>query len=938
VTEIPTAPTLLGRETELAALDELITRVRDGRGGALVLRGEAGVGKTALLDALAARAEGATVLQASGVESEGELAFAAVHRMCSDMLEGSIDDLPAPQGAAVKVAFGLSDADQAPDPFLVGLGVLNRLSFAAVERPLVCLIDDAQWLDRVSAQTLAFAAHRLDADPVAVVFAIREPIEALRGLPEIHVQGLSPEDSRALLASRLPAPFDERVRERFIAEAHGNPLALLELPRAFSAAELAGGLGIEDPRSTPIVGLLDQGFGRRARALPGDTRLLLLIAAAEPTGDPALLWRAAALLGIDPEAAAPAEAAELIGVGERVVFRHPAVRSAIYRSAEPTERRRAHRALADATDPEVDPDRRAWHRANGTLGHDEEVAVELTHSAERAQGRGGMAASAAFLSQAAMLTDDPGLRARRALASAHLNLMVGSTREALALLSTAADAPLDDDARARLDLAKIQLDYATSHDADDAHRLLAVAKRLEPIDADLAIQTYMEALGIGLIAGGFDDGVDVTAIATAAGAASSLPSSPHGDPRRVLLDCVARLVRAGYAAGAGPLSEALADYRSAVDAHCADGSISRDGSAARWFSLGVYSAIALWDHEAWEGLSAQQLEVIGTLGDLAMLGTALTARAVMLIQTGEMDAASALVREIEAAAEMTASDMPRYAAIVLAARRAQAEEDATDLLRSGVEAAEARGEGLGVTFLHWEAAFLGNGLGRYEDALSAANLAWEHPEGQPGLWLPELVEAAVRSDEPEQAAEAQRLLSAAASRTDWATGVEARSRALLSSGHEAEALYREAIELLGRTPARVDLARAHLLYGEWLRREGLRSRARDELRTAHQMLEAIGLSAFAKRAARELAATGERVRRRTPEARDDLTERESQIARLAAAGFSNRRIGEELYISHRTVGYHLGKVFNKLDVDNRAQLHAVLGEAATPAAAGSPEG
>jgi DNA-binding CsgD family transcriptional regulator len=939
VTEIRTAPTLLGREAEIAAIDELITRVRDGRGGALVLRGEAGVGKTALLDAFAERAEGTTVLRASGVESEGELAFAAVHRMCSEMLQGSVDELPAPQGAAVKVAFGLSDAEQPPDPFLVGLGVLNRLSFAAAERPLVCLIDDAQWLDRISAQTLAFAAHRLDADPVAVVFAIRDPIGPLRGLPEIVVKGLSPEDSRALLTSRLPAPIDERVRERFIDEAHGNPLALLELPRAFSAAELAGGLGIEDSRSTRIVSLLDEGFGRRAEELPGDTRLLLLIAAAEPTGDPALLWRAAALLGIDPEAAAPAEAADLISIGERVAFRHPAVRSAIYRSAQPTERRRVHRALGDATEPALDPDRRAWHRAHGALGHDEEVAAELADSAERAQGRGGMAASAAFLSQAAMLTDDPGRRARRALASAHLNLMVGSTHEALALLSTAANAPLGDDARARLDLAKIQLDYATNHDAGDAIRLLAVAKRLEPIDADLAIQTYMEALGIGLIAGGLDDSVDVATIADAAGAAHRLASSPHGDPRRLLLDGVTRLLRDGYAAGARPLSEALADYRSAVDVHCADGSISRDGSAARWFSLGVYSAIALWDYEAWDDLSAHQIEVIGTVGDLAMLGTALTARAVMFIQAGEMDGASSLVREIEAAAEMTGSGMPRYAAIALASRRAQ-EQDATDLLRSGIEAAQVRGEGLGVTFLHWEAAFLGNGLGRYEDALAAARLAREHPGGQPSLWLPELVEAAVRCEEPEQAADALRLLSTAAeaSRTDWAAGVEARSRALLSNGHTAEALYGEAIQCLRRTPARVDLARAHLLYGEWLRRQGRRSKARDELRTAHEMLEAIGLSAFSNRAARELAATGERVRRRSPEARDDLTERESQIARLAAEGFSNRQIGEQLYISHRTVGYHLGKVFTKLDVDNRAQLHAVLGEAATPATAGSLDG
>jgi DNA-binding CsgD family transcriptional regulator len=921
----------------MAVIEDLITRVRDGRGGALVIRGEVGVGKTALLDAFAGRAEDTTVLRASGVESEGQLPFAAVHRMCSDMLEGSIDELPAPQGAAVKVAFGLSDAEQPPDPFLVGLGVLNRLSFAANERPLVCLIDDAQWLDRISAQTLAFAAHRLDADPVALVFAIRDPIEPLGGLPELVVKGLSPEDSRALLKSRLPAPLDESVRERFIGEARGNPLALLELPRAFSAAELAGGLGIKGSRSTPIVSLLDEGFGRRAEALPGDTRLLLLVAAAEPTGDPALLWRAAALLGIDPEAAAPAEAAGLVSIGERVFFRHPAVRSAIYRSAEPNERRRAHRALASATDPEVDPDRHAWHCAHGTLGHDEEVAAELERSAERAQRRGGMAASAAFLRQAAMLTPDSGRRARRALASAHHNLMVGSAHEALALLSTAAGASLDDDARARLDLAKIQLRYVTTHDAGDAFRLLAVAKRLEPIDADLAIQTYMEALGISLIAGGLDDTVDVAAIATAAVGASRLASSRHGDPRRLLLDGVIRLVREGLAAGARPLSAALADYRAAVDGHCADGSLSRDGSAARWLSLGVYSAIALWDHQAWDDLSAHQIEVIGTVGDLAMLATALTSRAVMLIQAGEMDGASSLVAQIEAAAEMTGSRLPRYAAIALAARRAQENEDATNLLQAGIDAARARGEGLGVAFLHWEAAFLANGLGRYDDALAAARLAMERPVGQPGLWIPELVEAAARGDEPEQAADALRLLSAAAEAvgTDWVAGVEARSRALLSAGPVAEALYMEAIERLAATPARVDLARAHLLYGEWLRREGRRSHAREELRASHRMLEAIGLPAFSERAARELAATGERVRRRTPDARDELTEREAQIARLAAAGLSNRRIGQRLYISHRTVGYHLAKVFNKLDVDNRAQLHSVLGDAAAPVSAGS---
>lgn len=911
----------------MAMIDELISRIRGGRGGALVLRGEPGIGKTALLDAFAARASDATVLRASGVEPERELPFAAVHRMCADLLVGSIDDLPAPQGAAVRVAFGLGEAEGAPDPFLVGLGVLNRLSFAAEERPLLCLIDDAQWLDRASAQALAFAARRLDADPIAVIFAVREPMAQLDGLPEHLVPGLSPADSRALLASRIPAPLDERMRERFIDETHGNPLALLELPRGFSAAELAGGLGIESSGSSRVANLLEESFGRRAEALPADTMTILRIAAAEPTGDPALLWRAAALLGVDPEGAAPAEGADLIAIGKRVVFRHPAVRSVIYRSAEPRERRRIHRALADATDPVADPDRRAWHLARGTIGHDEEVAAALARSAERAQGRGGMAASAAFLGEAAALTPDPRRRTERALAAAQLHLVIGSGEDAAGLLSVAEGTELDDEARIRLELTKVRLDSVGRSDPLDAVRLLEMARRLEPIDADLAVQAYMEALAVALVARTTDGRTDVATIATAAREVAGLRSSDHSEPRRLLLEAAIEMLRSGPASGARPLREALAEYREAVEEHCVTGSLSRDGSAARWLSLGVYCAVALWDFEAWDALTDRQIDGIGRVGDLAMLTFALTSRALMLNRKGDLAGASSLVAEIELAAEVTAAGLPPYAAIALHARSAP-EQEAKAALRVGIDSARARGEGLGAAFLHSETAFLANGLGHYADALESAQLADRDSGEGPTLWLPELIEAAVHSGRQELAADALERLSAAtrAAGGDWARGVEARSRALLESD---EGLFAEAIDRLGRSPARVDLARAHLLYGEWLRREGRRRQARDELRAAHATCEEIGLLAFAQRAARELAATGARVRRRTPESRDALTEREAQIARLAATGLSNRRIGEQLFISHRTVGYHLGKVFTKLDVDNRAQLSGVLTGSAT---------
>ena len=385
MSELQRGSGLRGRRRERDALDRLLTDVRAGQSRVLVVRGEAGIGKTALVDHLAARAAGCRVARAAGVESEMELAYAGVHQLCAPLVD-RLPRLPGPQREALATALGLSGG-AAPDRFLVGLAVLGLLSDAAAERPLVCLVDDAQWLDRASAQALAFVARRLLAESVALVFAVREPIDGqdLAGLPPLAVGGLDDADARALLDSAMPGRLDERVRERVVAEARGNPLALLELPRGLTVAEMAGGFALPD--AGPMASRIEQSFVRQLHSLPDETRRLLLTAAAEPVGDVPLLWRAAERLGIGPDAAAPAAAAGLIELGPRVRFRHPLVRSAAYRSAEPPDRRAVHRALADATDADTDPDRRAWHRAHAATGPDEAVACELEHSSDRARGR-----------------------------------------------------------------------------------------------------------------------------------------------------------------------------------------------------------------------------------------------------------------------------------------------------------------------------------------------------------------------------------------------------------------------------------------------------------------------------------------------------------------------------------------------------------------------
>src|SRR5712692_2739576 len=503
---------LVDRRTERSALDSLIASARGGMGSALVLRGEPGIGKTALLEYAIESASGFGIARAGGVESEMELAFAALHQLCAPALD-RLERLPGPQRDALGVAFGVR-AGEAPDRFLVGLAALNLLSEVAGERPLLCVVDDAQWLDRASAQALAFAARRLLAEPVVLIFAAREPGEEFTGLPEQLVQGLEDTDARALLGSFLRVPLDERVCERILAEMRGNPLALVELPRGLTPEELAGGFGILSAPGLP--GRIEQTFLRRYEALPPAARQLLLVAAAEPTGDPMLVWRAAGRLGISPDAAAAAEAGRLLVIGARVTFRHPLVRSAVYRAASPQERRAVHQALAEATDPEADPDRRAWHLAEAAPGPDEEVADELERSADRAQARGGVAAAAAFLERAVALTLDPARRADRTLAAANAKLQVAAFDAALGLLATAEAGPLEERQRARADLLRAQVASVSGRVMDAPPLLLKAARQFEPLDPGMARETYLDALGAALGAGRLAVGGGVREVAEAA--------------------------------------------------------------------------------------------------------------------------------------------------------------------------------------------------------------------------------------------------------------------------------------------------------------------------------------------------------------------------------------------------------------------------------------
>jgi DNA-binding CsgD family transcriptional regulator len=910
------------RRNETKALDRLLADARKDHSGVVVVRGEAGVGKTALLDYLAERADGFRIARAVGIESEMELPYAGLHQLCAPFLEG-LEDLPAPQRDALATAFGIS-AGEPPDRFLVGLAVLSLVSEAAETQPLLWIVDDAQWLDRVSAQTLAFVGRRLLAERTVLAFGLRDPggDQEFAGLPELVVMGLADADARALLDSVISGPVDQQVRDRIVAETRGNPLALLELPRGLSPVELAFGFGLTD--TMPLASRIEDGFLRRLEPLSDDARRLLLTAAAEPGGDDALLWRALGQLGIGHEAAAAAEATGLIEFGARVRFRHPLVRSAAYRSASVLDRQDVHHALAEVTDPDVDPDRHAWHRAHAAVGPDEGVAAELECSADRAQARGGMAAAAAFLEEAVRLTLDQAQRAERALAAAQARYDAGSPEAALALIAMAEAGPFDELRRARVDLLRAQITFATTRGSDAPPLLLKAGKQLEPLDIGLARETYLEAFTAAVIVGRLSRGADAAEIAKAALAAPARSTPPRAPD--LLLNGLALLVTDGRPTATPILKQAVSAFR---------GDDLSTHERLRWLWLAGRVAQDLWDDESWEVLCTQHVRLARQTGALAVLPIALRSRIFQHGLWGEVDEGAALTGEAETVSAAIGTQLAAYGAVALAALRGR-EAETAELTTATLEDVESRGEGMGVGISHFTAALLYNGLGRYAEAMAEAERACEHEDLGVISWaLTELIEAAARCGRDEIARDAlERLsLTAQAGGTDWALGVEARSRALISQDDAADALYREAIGRLRRTRVRVELARSHLVYGEWLRRQRRRLEAREQLLTAYEMLSEMGAEAFAERARRELAATGETARKRTDETRDELTAQEAQIARLARDGLSNPEIGSELFISPRTVKYHLRKVFTKLDISSRQELGTALPETSRVAVA-----
>ncbi|HEY2522204.1 MAG TPA: AAA family ATPase [Streptosporangiaceae bacterium] len=917
---------LTDRERERGTLDAMLSAVRGGDSRVLVVRGDPGVGKTALLDYLADGARGCWVVRATGVQSEMELAFAGLHQLCVPMLD-RLDRIPEPQRDALRTAFGLA-AGPAPERFLVGLAVLSLLAEVAEDQPLLCLVDDEQWLDQASEQTLGFVARRLGADPVGLVLSARQLRPELAGHPELVIEGLREDHARTLLDRALPGPLDSRVRDLIIAETHGNPLALLELPRGLTPAELAGGFGLLT--GAPLTGQIEDSFLRQLDALPAPARQLLQLAAADPSGDRALLLRAAQRLDIGAQAGAPAVEAGLVEFVGQVRFRHPLIRSAAYRSASLAERQRLHAVLAAVTDPDRDPDRRAWHLAQAVPDHDPDVADELERSAARAQARGGVAAAAAFLERAALLTGDPAQRARRAVAAAQAKVQVGAAAAAQDLLALAETGTRSDLDQARIELVRARLASATSRDGEAPLLLLRAAGRLERIDAGLARATYLDAVAAAMFAGRLaSPGGSALEVARAAAAAPPPPGRPR--PPDLLLDGLAALYTQGYAA-------ALPLLRQAVVA--ADTSTAADDEP-HWQWLACVIASHVWDDERWERLSRRYLTRVREIGALAELPLALDRRARPLLFAGELAAAAALLDETRTVEEATGNPPWPYGELSLAAFRGN-EASAAALIGSVLRDVTQRGEGYGITAAEWANAVLSNGLGRPQEAVAAAERATEY-QGDVGFskWaLVELVEAATHAGMPEAAARAYRRLAAMTgpAGTDWALGLTARCRALLSNGPEADRGYREAIERLSQTRLRVELARARLLYGEWLRRENQRARARAELRTAHEMLDSMGLAAFAERARRELAATGETVRARTADAVTTLTAQEAYIARLARDGHTNPEISAQLFLSVRTVEWHLRKIFIKLDIASRRELAAVLDDLGPdrPASSASP--
>jgi DNA-binding CsgD family transcriptional regulator len=911
----PPGSRLIGRRSECDAIDALLDGARTGRSGALVLRGEAGVGKTALAEYAVASASAFRIATSVGVESEMELAFGALQHLCGPMLD-RLETLPARQRDALSVAFGLA-AGSAPERFLVGLAALSLLSAVAEEQPLLCVVDDAQWLDRASSEALALVARRVLADRVAFIFATRERGADLSGLPVLVVEPLGDEDAHALLASAVKAPLDKRVRERIVTETRGNPLALLELPRGLTPTELAVGFGT--PGKLPLSGRIEQSFQRRIEELPLLTQRLLLVAAADQLCEPAEIWRAAERLGISPDAAAPAAAAELLEMGARARFRHPLVRSAVYRGAAASDRRTVHLALAETMDAALDPDRRAWHLAAATLGLDDAVADELERSADRAAQRGGLAAAAAFLERSAKLTAAPQRRAQRLLAAAGVHLAAGNLQPARALLELSA--PQLDDPLGRAKALRLEgaIRFADGRGGQTPSLLIDAAVALRDIDRALARETLLEALLSAIWAGQLTTGATVFDVAEAA-RATPAAEGPESTASLLLRGYVERLTNG--------LEAAVDWWRRAAEQDLKE----VDQPPHQWQGLLWNVTGQMLDFEAHAAAARKWLRQARTHGALSTLAYAANAVGWTELLSGRINAAEPLTAEALDIAAMTgapsfpgAEGISRLAMLTWVGREHEARQIAEEVMAGAV----ARGQGLGVSLAQIHLTRLELSLGHYDEARIHALAVLEHDPLYVGtMALADAVEATVRSGDTEAARAALARLSerAEAGGAAWGLGLLARARALLAEDRDAERRYEQSLEHLARSGVATELARSRLLYGEWLRRRRRRRDARVQLRAAHEMFLSMDAEAWADRAAVELGATGEHARARVSATRDQLTPQEQQVAQLAADGETNAEIGAQLFISPHTVAYHLRKVFGKLEVTSRTQLASALGD------------
>jgi len=907
----PATRRFVNRETELEAVEGLLAAARGGSSAVLVLRGGPGVGKTMLLEHAIGRASGLRVGRVGGVDSEFDLPYAALHQLLAPFLE-EIEALPGPQRDSLASTLGLIEVERS-DRFLTALGVLTLLSNAAQDTGLLCAVDDAEWLDEASAQVLSFVARRLVSEGIAMLFtfgAAHPTSVALVPFRELNFEGLSQVASRELLDREVEGTLDSGVRDRLVIEAEGNPLALIELAQLLTAEQLAGLAPL--PKALPLGDRLEQGLMRNVRGLSSDARSILVLVATERSGDPGLLRRAADGLGLSQTAIDDAES--VLRLGAQITFRHGFVRSAVYALASETTRRDAHLALAEAMDPDADEDRIAWHRAAASVDADETVAADLEASARKARDRGGQVAAAAVLELAAELTPDPSRRAARLLVAADADLAAGALSKADTLLSQLTPKLLDDEQRAEAQRLRGTLALARGDKGSSSTLLIEAARVLAPFDLRKARDTCLDALATAMFAGRL---ASDRGMREAVECARSMPEPTQTTAADVLLDAFATLVDEGSAAAAPVLRRGVG--------------LAGESGDLRAIGPAFQAAFELWDDEALHTLAQRRVDLARGSGAFVALPNALNQLGAYEVLVGRFDAAEACFEEADEISAATG-----YAGIlgktgvgplILAAWRG---EDARTRALAEVCSRDgtARGFGTFVGFAQSALGVLELGLGRYHEAMIAVQDA--------GLdqilvtrTLPDLVEAAVRCGEEQLATQAAGELaeSTTASGTDWALGVLARSQALLVAGREAEGLYREAIGRLQRSRARTQLARARLVYGEWLRRERRRRDAREELRAASQLFESMGALAFADRAQSELAATGERVHRRTPETLELLTPQERRIATLVSEGAPNAEVAAQLFISSRTVEYHLAKIFRKLRISSRSELARSLLEA-----------